>query len=178
MTQDAPHVAADDGTNAGTGAAPLRQRRATARLRAVQALYQRAMTGAAVEALVAEFHAHRLAADGHAEAEEAGLPPAETAFFDDLVSGVVAREAELDRLIAGYLAEGWTLARLDPLLLQLLRAGTYELVARPDVPLAAVIAAYVDVAHAFFPREQTGFVNALLDRVGHAVRGGPARGAA
>ncbi|MFN7173451.1 MAG: transcription antitermination factor NusB [Thermaurantiacus tibetensis] len=169
-------MATDDGTGAGRGAAPLRQRRAAARLRAVQALYQRAMTGAAVEALLAEFHAHRLEAGAHDE-EEAALPPPESSFFDDLVAGVAAREAELDRLIAGYLAEGWTLARLDPLLLQLLRAGTYELVARPDVPLAAVIAAYVDVAHAFFPREQTGFVNALLDRVGHAVRGGSARGA-
>lgn len=161
---------------AGAETVPLRQRRSAARLRAVQALYQRSMAATPVDRLVAEFHAHRL--DAEADGSGHAIPAAEIAFFDDLVMGVAAREAELDQLVASHLASGWTLARLDPLLLQLLRAGVYELVARPDVPLAAAITAYVDLAHAFFPRQEAGFVNALLDRVGHAVRGGPARGAA
>lgn len=155
---------------------PLRQRRSVARLRAVQALYQWSMAGTPVERLVAEFHAHRL--EEESDGAGGGIPAAEAPFFDDIVRGVVARQDEVDQLVAGFLASGWTLARLDPLLLQLLRAGAYELVARPDVPLAAVITAYVDIAHAFFPRQEAGFVNALLDRIGHAVRGGPERGAA
>ncbi len=155
---------------------PLRQRRSVARLRAVQALYQRSMAATPVEQLVAEFHAHRLEAEG--EGGPDAIPAAEVPFFDDVVRGVVAREEELDRLVARFLASGWTLARLDPLLLQLLRAGAYELLARPDVPLAAVITAYVDIAHAFFPRQEVGFVNALLDRIGHAVRDGPRQGTA
>lgn len=172
-----PMAAAMRNETSDTGdRADHRRRRSAARLRAVQALYQRFMAGTPVDALVAEFHAHRLNEEG--DGAGGAIAGAEVAFFDDLVRGVSARQDELDRLVAGYLAPGWTLGRLDPLLLQLLRAGTYELIARPDVPLASVITAYVDVAHAFFPRQETGFVNALLDRLGHAVRGGTQRGAA
>jgi N utilization substance protein B len=141
--------------------------RSAARLRAVQALYQHAMAGTPVARLLSEFHEHRLEpGDG-----ELTIAPAEACFFDDVVAGVAAREAELDRLVATYLAAGWTIERLDPLLLQVLRAGAYELLARPDVPKGAVISAYVDVAHAFYPPAEAGFVNALLDRVARAVRG-------
>ncbi|WP_448582883.1 transcription antitermination factor NusB [Thermaurantiacus sp.] len=170
---------ANETTTSACDRAHHRQRRSAARLRAVQALYQRAMAGTPVDRLVTEFHSHRLEADDLEEEVDGGtIASAEVAFFDDLVRGVSARQDELDLLLARYLAPGWTLARLDPLLLQLLRAGAYELVARADVPLAAIITAYVDIAHAFVPRQEAGFVNALLDRLGHAVRGGSERGAA
>ncbi|MGL6043504.1 MAG: transcription antitermination protein NusB, partial [Sandaracinobacteroides sp.] len=86
--------------------------------------------------------------------------------------GTLARSAEIDSLVAGFLGAGWTLDRLDRLMLQILRAGAYELVSRPDVPLAAVVSEYVDVAHAFYDSREAGFVNALLDRLGKSVRAG------
>jgi N utilization substance protein B len=147
-----------------------RRSRSVARLAAVQALYQQATTGAETPRLLHEFHAHRLAEP----VEEAALAPADRPFFDDLVAGTLARRAELDGLVAGFLGQGWTLARLDRLMLQILRCGAYELVARPDVPKAAVVTEYVDVAHAFYEAREAGFVNALLDRLGSAVRDGPA----
>lgn len=154
-------------TKAATGRSQrARQSRSVARLMAVQALYQRAMAGTGTARLIAEFHAHRLQGDG----TDQELAPAESAFFDDLVQGVIAREEEIDARIADYLTAGWTLARLDPLMHAILRAGAFELMARPDVPLAAVVSEYVDVARAFYPREEAGFVNAVLDRIGHAAR--------
>ena len=53
----------------------------------------------------------------------------------------------------------------------LLRAGTWELLARADVPVGAVITEYVDVAHAFYERREAGFVNGLLDGIARQVRG-------
>jgi transcription antitermination protein NusB len=53
----------------------------------------------------------------------------------------------------------------------ILRAGTYELIARADVPRGAVVNEYVDVAKAFFDAREAGFVNGLLDAIGGAVRG-------
>ena len=50
----------------------------------------------------------------------------------------------------------------------ILRAGAYELLARPDVPVASVITEYVDVAHAFYDKRETGFVNGLLDAIAKA----------
>ena len=47
----------------------------------------------------------------------------------------------------------------------ILRAGAYELIARPDVPVGSVISEYVDVAHAFYDKRESGFVNGLLDAI-------------
>lgn len=140
--------------------------RAAARLAAVQALYQHDMEGTAVAALLHEFHQHRLGAT----IEDAEYADADVDFFDDVVKGVIARRDEIDAAIAARLAAGWTLARLDRPMKAILRAGTYELMARADVPVGAAISEYVDVAHAFYERREAGFANGLLDAIAKAVR--------
>lgn len=141
--------------------------RSAARLAAVQALYQQEMAATALPRLLTEFHEHRLGRS----IEDEDYAPADVAFFDDVVSGVDARRSEIDGHITTSLAQGWSLDRLDRPMRQILRAGVYELIARPDVPTAAVITEYVDVAHAFYERREAGFVNGLLDAVARAVRG-------
>jgi N utilization substance protein B len=140
--------------------------RSAARLAAVQALYQQEMESTPVAVLLHEFHQHRLGAtiDGVEYVD------AEVDFFDDLVKGADARREELDVLIAGKLAEGWSLVRLDKPMKAILRAGAYELAARADVPAATVISEYVDVAKAFYDARETGFVNGLLDGIAKEVR--------
>jgi transcription antitermination protein NusB len=147
--------------------APTRSRsRSAARLAAVQALYQLEMEGTPVPQLLHEFHQHRIgmAVDG------AELADAEIDFFDDLVKGVEARRLEIDRLITAELAQGWKLERLDRSMRAILRAGTYELLARADVPVGTVISEYLDVAHAFFDKKEVSFVNGLLDAIAKGVR--------
>ena len=141
--------------------------RSAARLAAVQALYQQEMESTPVAQLLHEFHHHRLGAtiDGVEYAD------AEVAFFDDLVKGVAARREELDGLIAGNLAPGWSLERLDKPMRQILRAGSYELAARADVSTGSAISEYVDVAKAFYDQREAAFVNAVLDKVAKTVRG-------
>ena len=140
--------------------------RSAARLAAVQALYQQEMEGTPVPRLLKEFHDHRLGA----MIEDEIYDDAERDFFDDIVSGADARRAEIDTLIAGRLAQGWSLERLDRPMRAILRAGAYVLVARPDVPAASVISEYVDVAHAFYDQRESGFVNGLLDAIARTVR--------
>lgn len=140
--------------------------RAAARLAAVQALYQHDMEATPPANLLDEFHRHRLGM----EIDDDQYAQADTAFFDDVVKGVIARKEEIDEVLAGKLAQGWALARLDKTMLQILRCGAFELMARPDVPTAAVISEYVDVAHAFFEEREAKFVNGVLDAVARAVR--------
>jgi N utilization substance protein B len=142
------------------------QARAAARLAAVQALYQLDMEGTAMALLLDEFHRHRLGA----EIEGDQYAKAETAFFDDVVRGVAARREEIDAILSERLAQGWSLERLDKTMLQILRAGAWELLARADVPTASAISEYVDVAHAFFEAREAKFVNGVLDAVAKAVR--------
>ena len=144
---------------------PRSQSRSAARLGAVQALYQQQMEGTKTVRLLDEFHQHRLGKviedDEYAEAD--------VAFFDDVVKGVDARRDEIDDLLVARLASGWTLARLDKTMLQILRAGSYELLARSDVPKAAAISEYVDVAKAFFDDREAKFVNGILDAVAKEI---------
>jgi len=140
--------------------------RAAARLAAVQALYQHEMEGTPMPQLLHEFHHHRLGAT----IEEAEYAEADVDFFDDLVTGTAARGGEIDRAIEARLAKGWSLPRLDKPMKAILRAGTYELMARADVPTGASISEYVDVAHAFYERREAGFVNGLLDAIAKDVR--------
>jgi N utilization substance protein B len=140
--------------------------RSAARLAAVQALYQQDMEGTALPQLLREFHDHRLGATiGDITYHEP-----ERDFFDDLVTGANSRSDDIDQLISDRLAEGWTLERLDRPMRAILRAGAYELLARADVPAASVITEYVDVAHAFYDKRESGFVNGLLDAIAKKVR--------
>jgi N utilization substance protein B len=140
--------------------------RSAARLAAVQALYQLEMEQTPLPKLLHEFHQHRLGATiGDDEYNEA-----EFDFFDDLVKGVDARRAEIDKHITALLSAGWTMDRLDRPMRAILRAGTYELIARFDVPVKSVINEYVDVADAFYAKREKGFVNGLLDGMAKRVR--------
>ena len=143
--------------------------RSAARLAAVQALYQHEMEAAPLPRLLKEFHDHRLGAT----IEDATYHKAEQEFFYDIVTGTDTRRAEIDEKISAKLAEGWSLERLDRPMLAILRAGAYELIARPDVPVGSVISEYVDVAHAFYDKRESGFVNGLLDAIAKEAR--PAR---
>jgi N utilization substance protein B len=140
--------------------------RSAARLAAVQASYQRSMESTPVAQLLHEFHQHRLGAT----IEDVEYNEAEVAFFDDIVTGSIAREAELDTAIAARLSSGWSLDRLDKPMRALLRVATYELLARADVPVKTVINEYIDVADAFYDSREKGFVNGLLDAVAKDVR--------
>ncbi len=141
-------------------------RRGAARLAAVQALYQMDLAGTGLNEVFAEFESHWIGR----EVEGAEYLPAEAAFFRDVVGGVVREQRHLDPLIDEALARGWPLKRIETVMRAVLRAGTYELEHRTDVPARVVVAEYVDVANAFVDREETGMINAVLDQLARQLR--------
>jgi N utilization substance protein B len=143
-------------------------RRGAARLAAVQALYQMDMTGAGLNEILAQFESHWLGQ----EVEGEQYLPAEAAFFRDIVSGVIDVQRDLDPRIDAALEATWPLKRIEAILRSVLRAGAYELEKRTDIPARVVVSEYVDVAHAFVDKSETGMVNAVLDRLARNARGG------
>ena len=137
--------------------------RRSARLAAVQALYQMELTGTDAETVASEFVEHRFG-----EAAPGEAPDAE--FFGAVVRGVPHHQVEIDRSIARCLSADWKLQRIDSILRAILRAAAFELIARKDVPAKVVIDEYVDVAHAFFSGDEPSFVNAALDKLAHRKR--------
>src|ERR1044072_9403560 len=103
--------------------------RSAARLAALQALYQREITGSAPDDVIREFVEHRFEKD----AESGNDRPQDEEFFAAVVNCVLRHQVVIDRSIARSLASGWTLARIDSILRALMRAAAYELVARKDV---------------------------------------------
>lgn len=141
-------------------------RRGAARLAAVQALYQMDIAATGLNEILAEFESHWIGR----EVEGEQYLPAEAAFFRDVVGGVVREQRKLDPLIDEALAKSWPLKRIEAILRAVLRAGAYELDHRRDVPARVVISEYVDIAHAFVEREETGMVNAVLDHIARKLR--------
>jgi len=141
-------------------------RRGAARLAAVQALYQMDIAATPINEILAEFESHWLGR----EVEGSQYLPAEAAFFRQIVEGVVEAQRRLDPMIDRVLAGGWPLKRIEAVLRAVLRAGAWELEAKPDVPARVVISEYVDVANAFLDGEETGMVNAVLDGLARALR--------
>jgi N utilization substance protein B len=142
------------------------EKRSAARLAAVQALYQMDLAGSALNDIFAEFETFWIGR----EIEGDAYKPAEVEFFRNVVKGVVGDQRRLDREIDDMLASGWPLKRIEAVLRAILRAGAYELAARPDIPGRVIISEYVDVAGAFVERDEAGMVNAVLEGLARQLR--------
>ena len=142
------------------------EKRAAARLAAVQALYQMDVAKKGINEILAEFEAHWIGQ----EVEGAQYNPAEVAFFRNILEGVLADQSEIDVLVDRALQQSWPLARVEAVLRAILRGGAYELLSRKDVPARVVITQYTDIAGAFFGNEEVGMVNAVLDSLGRRLR--------
>lgn len=140
---------------------PGLRKRSAARMAAVQTLYQIDMSGSPVEAALAYRDSGKAGADKPAMDED---------FLVNLVRGATDRREEIDPVLAGVLAASWPLERLEVVLRAILRAGTYELLARPDIDAPVIIDEYMHIANAFFDGGEPKLVNGVLDRLSAMIR--------
>jgi N utilization substance protein B len=147
----------------GTQKADKKQMKSTARLYAVQALFQMEASHQTVEAICAEFETHRFGA----VYEGAEMAEGDSAHFRAVVNHAVNRQALIDQMTDRALVAKWPLGRIDPVLRALFRAAGAEIIELPTPP-RVVITEYVDVAKAFFDGgKEPKFVNAVLDHMAH-----------
>ena len=141
--------------------APSRQMKSTARLMAVQALFQMEAAGMSVDKVRGEFRDYRFGATY----EEGEMAEADPDLFDDLLERAVNEQAKIDQMTDRALVAKWPIARIDPTLRALFRAAGAELLIR-KAPPKVVIVEFVDVAKAFFDGgREPKFVNAVLDHM-------------
>ena len=149
-----------------TAAPPAGQGRSTARLAAVQALYQMELSDSPTEDVIDEFLALRIGR----EIEGEQYADADRGHFKWLVRSVTERVTELDECVGGALDAGWTVGRLGALMRVLLRSATVELLARPNIPVRVVMNEYVELAQAFYGGAEPGMVNGVLDKMARGLR--------
>lgn len=141
------------------------RKRAAARLAVVQALYEMDLTEASPDAVIAAFLKDRWAA----RVSDPAMTEVDGGLFAEVVRAVTERQAALDLAVNDALSERLQVDRLEVLLRAILRAGAYELSARPEIPASVIINEYLEVAHAFFGGKEPGLVNAVLDRLARSM---------
>lgn len=127
-----------------------------ARRLALQALYQWDMSGEEVSGLLDQF------------SRKDDILRANTQYFEQLVRGVVAHEADLRKQLTPILDR--PIKRLDPVERTVLRFACYELAHCREVPTAVILSEATRLAGKFGTDKGSKYVNAVLDRVAVDLR--------
>ena len=96
------------------------------------------------------------------------LKKADGTFFDRCLHGIIAETDDLDSAFAPYLDR--KVGNLNQVERAILRAGTFELSACPDVPFKVVLDEYINLAKTFGAEDSYKYINGVLDRVARDFR--------
>ncbi|MDQ2686618.1 MAG: transcription antitermination factor NusB [Armatimonadota bacterium] len=91
---------------------------------------------------------------------------------EELVRGTREHQNELDARVAA-LATDWALDRQAAVDRNILRMAAYELLYRPDTPVASVVNEAVELAKKYSTAESGRFVNGVLGALAREPRGEP-----
>ncbi|MEP1229667.1 MAG: transcription antitermination factor NusB [Litorimonas sp.] len=157
MSDTAPH------TKKSRGANPKLRR--AARMAVIQALYQMELSNEPSKIVIRQFLDHRF---GHED--EPDMVRVDEGFFENVALGTVEFQDEIDAKITEKLSDKWPLRRLNMTLRALLRAASYEILHRPDIPALVIISEYVTLADQFFDGKEPAMANGILDAIAKSVR--------
>ena len=119
-------------------------------------LYQMDLSGVSAESAVSLFWEHL---GGTRDGEE---------FANALVVGFGREASRIDETIR-QVSQHWRLERMARVDRNILRLGTYEILAMADVPRRVTINEAVELAKRFGNETSAGFVNGVLDKIASDV---------
>ena len=136
---------------------PLLAARSVARRLAAQALYRWQLNDSPWQDLVPEFD------------QEPDMAKADRGYFLGLIGDIGRERSALDDLLASW--QDRAAAALDPVEHAILWIGLTELRSRAEVPWRVAINEAVSLTKRFGATDGHKFVNAVLDKAAHALRG-------
>ncbi|RPJ02779.1 MAG: transcription antitermination factor NusB [Deltaproteobacteria bacterium] len=119
---------------------------------ALQALYQRDITGQEGVRGLAQLREHLSPEEGDDE------------FADRLVRGVLEHGQEIDQVIEEH-SENWRLERMPAVDRNILRIATFELLHCEEIPPKATLNEAIQLGKRFGSEESGSFINGILDRI-------------
>ena len=141
--------------------------RTAARFAVIQALYQIETTDEVLlEPVLKGFLRHFNSVD----LDGMELGEYDQQLFQAILEGISRVASDLDDMIYGSLSNKWSLARLDSVMRAILRAGTFELSERLDIPAKVTIDEYVTLANLFFSGKEPAMVNGTLVTIAETLR--------
>jgi N utilization substance protein B len=85
-------------------------------------------------------------------------------FTRDLVVGTRKNLEEIDRIISET-AKNWTIERMAIVDRSILRAATYELLYRADIPRKVIINEAIEISKKYSTEDSASFINGILDKI-------------
>ena len=148
-----------------------------ARLAAVQANYMIAFGQTSVDEVIEDFISGkigRFVIDNREDEDKENfveIGPIDTEYFEKLVKGIQSKKEDLEKSLNLFLRGEWLYDRMNGTMQALLLCAVYEITNTTNVDTKILIQEYVDLAYAFFTKNEPKMVNALLDQIAHSVRG-------
>ncbi len=143
---------------------PSLQKKSAARMAAVQALYQHAITGDKKDAAkqVASLKA-QLANNKSEQRLMVGVPlEPNYPLVEALLTGVTSRMDEVNARLDEVLTSEWKRERMSHLLVALLQCGIYEMFFYKEIKSNIIIDEYTRMARSFFSDKEVDFVHGAL----------------
>ena len=144
------------------GAGISAQRRHKARHYGAQAIYRWQLNGGSVAEIEAEFRT------------EYDFGKVDGEYFHTLLHEIPANLDDIEATFGPFMVDR-SVEELTPVERALLRIGTYELMARIDVPWKVVINEAVNLAKKFGATDSHKFINGVLDRTAGKTRAAEVR---
>ena len=140
--------------------------KSAARLGAVQALYQMDLAASDLGETLAQFASRATGEDFN----DGQCGEADYKYLRDLVEGTVREQALIDVTVDKQLTKEWPIHRINAIMRAVLRAGAFEIMFKENVPAKVAINEYVNVAAAFFDKDEPALANAVLNALARARR--------
>ncbi len=135
--------------------------RGLTRLYAVQMMYRREFENSPLEKIIAESKV----SPKILISEEISLNEIDSEFFEELLTKSKIHQEEIDKLIEENIADNWSFGRFDKVMQALLRLGTCEILFFENIPANVVFNEYIEIAKAFFQKNEVSFVNGILNAI-------------
>tara|TARA_A100001015_G_scaffold32235_1_gene35816 strand:+ start:529 stop:936 length:408 start_codon:yes stop_codon:yes gene_type:complete len=91
-------------------------------------------------------------------------------FIKDVVNGTLERSDLLEDTINSHLKDDINLKKTDKLLKIILFAALFELMFKHNIPKKVIISEYLTASEHFLEKIQTGYLNAILDKIAKILR--------
>ena len=138
----------------------------SARLIAVQALYQMKQNQQSVKSIYNEYIEFRSEQEINGEK----LVKPDGVLFKKIIYGVDERYQEIGSVIQANLKKDASDRKVEPLLYSLFLCAAYELLAHSEIDAPIIINDYLNVGHSFFDKNEVALINGVLDTVSKLFR--------
>lgn len=134
-----------------------------------------AFSGLSVDEVVEDFlkgevGRYAIEEDGMSNEHLVELEEIDKPYFEKLARGVQSKKEDLESSLRLYLKDGAAYDHMNATMQALLLCAMYELAFTTDVDTKVIIQEYVDLAYAFFMKNEPKMINALLDQIAKQVR--------